>query len=155
MTASEYARQIREQIPSPLPVDRRYVVAIAGPPAAGKSTLASELVDLLSGRAALLGMDAFHFDDHILSQRGLLSRKGSPRTFDVVSYARALRALRMEPDIEVAVPVFDRELELSRNCAALVDARHEIVVTEGNYLLLDEDPWSCLLYTSPSPRDRG
>ena len=141
---SDSVQRIIDQIPSSLPAGRRYVIAIAGPPAAGKSTLANELVAALGGRAGLLGLDAFHFDDAILEVRGDLPRKGSPATFDVASYAHMLRALRSEPSTEMAVPVFDRSLELSRNCAALVQAGHEIVVTEGNYLLLDEDPWSDL-----------
>lgn len=89
----------------------------------------------------MLGMDGFHFDNSILEQRGLRPRKGSPHTFDVASYVMTLRTLRDEPRLEMSVPVYDRTLSVSRNCASIVGAHHEILVTEGNYLLLDEEPW--------------
>ncbi|MBT8241510.1 MAG: nucleoside/nucleotide kinase family protein [Acidimicrobiales bacterium] len=133
-----------ERLPDPLPTDHRFVVAVAGPPAAGKSTLATALVDELDGRAGLLAMDGFHFDDAILDARGHRKRKGAPHTFDVASYASTLGVLRSQPAIELAAPVYDRSLGLSRNCASLVTSTHRILVTEGNYLLLDEAPWSSL-----------
>jgi pantothenate kinase len=136
---------IIEQIPSELPEDHRFVVAIAGPPAAGKSTLATALVKELGPRAGLLAMDGFHFDNVILDERGHRARKGAPHTFDVASFSNTLRFIRDEPTIEVAAPVYDRDLGLSRNCASIVRPAHEILVTEGNYLLLDEEPWSELL----------
>ncbi|NNC80513.1 MAG: nucleoside/nucleotide kinase family protein [Acidimicrobiales bacterium] len=134
-----------EQIPLELPDDHRFVIAIAGPPAAGKSTLASALVKELDPRAGLLGMDGFHFDNVILDERGHRARKGAPHTFDVVSYSNTLRVIRDEPGIEMAVPVYDRDLGLSRNCASVIGPANEVLVTEGNYLLLDKEPWSELL----------
>lgn len=121
---------------------RRFVIAIAGPPAAGKSTLADLVATELAPRAFVLGMDAYHFDDRVLEERGHRDRKGSPHTFDVAAYALMLRELRERPDLEISVPVFDREIELSRNCAAVCTADHDVIVTEGNYLLLDTEPWS-------------
>ena len=60
----------------------RVVVAIAGAPGSGKSSLAKRLVDRLNevapGRAALLEMDGYHYDDHVLIERGLRACKGSP-----------------------------------------------------------------------------
>lgn len=126
------------------PTDRRFVIAIAGPPAAGKSTLASALVEQLGERAGLIGMDAFHFDNVILDQRGDRERKGAPHTFDVAGYAHTLRALRSNPTIEMAVPVFDRDLDASRSAASFIGCDQPILVTEGNYLLADEEPWSAL-----------
>jgi len=121
----------------------RTVVAIAGPPAAGKSTLAALLAGVLESRgasAAVLPMDGFHFDDAILSERGLASRKGSPPTFDVAGLEVTLRRVRdREPD--VAVPVFDRSMELARAAARVITAETAVVIVEGNYLLLDEPPW--------------
>lgn len=127
-----------------MPATQRFVVAIAGPPAAGKSTLAKQMHAELAPHAAVLGMDAFHFDNAILEARGHRNRKGAPHTFDVAAYAHWLGLLRSEPAIEVAVPVFDRSLELTRNCAEAVTADHRIIITEGNYLLLDQEPWSSL-----------
>jgi len=131
-------------MPSVLPEGRRFVIAIAGPPAAGKSMLAEELRQALAPNAAVLGLDAFHFDDAILNERGDRERKGAPHTFDVDGYRRMLEALRNEPGVDVAVPVFDRGLELSRGSAELVEVDHSIIITEGNYLLLDQAPWSAL-----------
>lgn len=123
---------------------QRLVIAIAGSPAAGKSTLTDRLRAELSPRAGVLGLDAFHFDNAILEARGDLARKGAPHTFDVASYSHLLRLLRAEANTEIAVPVFDRTLELTRNCAELITADHSIVITEGNYLLLDSEPWTGL-----------
>ncbi|MFT7475157.1 MAG: pantothenate kinase [Verrucomicrobiales bacterium] len=134
-------QRVIDAIPETLPNGRRFIIAIAGPPAAGKSTLARALVERLDGRAGLLGMDGFHFDNGILDARGHRARKGAPHTFDVASYAMTLLSLREQPNTEMSVPVYDRGLSLSRNCASAVTTRHDIIVTEGNYLLLDSSPW--------------
>ena len=95
-----------------IPTGERRVVAIAGPPASGKSTLAAELVDALDatspGSCALLQMDGFHYDDEVLAPRGWLARKGAPHTFDVGGYAATLGRLRANREESVAVPRFDR-----------------------------------------------
>ena len=122
----------------------RFVVAIAGPPAAGKTTLAAQLHDALPATTAVLGLDAFHFDDIVLNARGDRARKGAPFTFDVEGYRRCLETLVTETSDDVAIPVFDRELEVSRNAAAVVPSSCEVIITEGNYLLLDDEPWSGL-----------
>lgn len=128
--------------------DCRIVVAIAGAPGAGKSTLAEALVEHLNraqpGVAALLPMDGYHYDDLHLVPAGLRQRKGAPETFDVAGYAHMLRRLRRNDEIAVAVPVFDREIEIARAGARLIPQDATIVVTEGNYLLLDRAPWSDL-----------
>lgn len=141
---SESARSVLEHIPGPSASAERFVIAIAGPPAAGKSTLASALVEALGGRAGLLGMDGFHLDNSILDSRGHRLRKGAPHTFDVNAFGTVLRALRSDRHLEMAVPVYDRTLSVSRNCASLVQSNHDVLVTEGNYLLLDDLPWSAL-----------
>jgi len=104
-SASTAIDQILGAMPEALPAVRRFVIAIAAPPAAGKTTLAHELRHALAPEAAVLGMDAFHFDDAILRDRGDLPRKGAPHTFDVDGYRRILTTLRNEPDAEVAVPL--------------------------------------------------
>jgi len=119
----------------------RIVVAVAGPPAAGKSTIAEEIVSLLpAGSAAIVPMDGFHYDDRVLDQIGWRQRKGAPETFDFDGYEVLLRRLR-DADADVAVPLFDRSMELSRAAAAIVPKTVKFIVTEGNYLLLDEEPW--------------
>lgn len=119
---------------------KRYIVAIAGPPGAGKSTLATDLVQKLGQGARAVPMDGYHLDDAVLTARGLRDRKGAPETFDVQGFLHLLSRLRTED--EVAIPIFDRALELSRAAADMVTAGDRILVVEGNYLLLRDPPWS-------------
>lgn len=127
----------------------RSIVAVAGPPGGGKSTLSGQLADALNaadpGIAAVVPMDGFHYDDVVLEERGLKARKGSPPTFDVAGLGVVLRRLRKNNEAEVAVPVFDRSLELSRASARIVPRSVRIVIVEGLYLLLKFRPWSTLL----------
>jgi pantothenate kinase len=123
---------------------RRAIIAIAGAPGAGKSTLAEELLAVLpAGNAANVPMDGFHYDDAVLNAKGLRQRKGAPETFDFDGYEALLQRLRTG-DRDVAIPIFDRSVELSRAAAAIVPRDVKFVLTEGNYLLLDEEPWSRL-----------
>ncbi|MBI0331684.1 nucleoside/nucleotide kinase family protein [Burkholderia plantarii] len=126
----------------------RRLVAVAGPPGAGKSTFAARLVAALNdgapGHAALLAMDGFHYDDRVLNARGQRARKGAPHTFDVDGLAAMLARLAADDGREIAVPVFDREIEIARAGAAIVPAAARIVVVEGNYLLLDDAAWAPL-----------
>lgn len=125
---------------------RRFIVGIAGPPGAGKSTLAETLRDELDGRgeaAEVLPMDGFHMDNGILEQRGLLARKGAPETFDVRGFLDIVTAVR-DSEQEVLVPVFDRSREIAIASARAISPQTRIVLAEGNYLLLNEAPWSRL-----------
>ena len=139
-------KQLAEAIRQKAGASGRFMVAIAGPPASGKSTLSANLRGELTamGEAAIVvPMDGFHFDDIILLARGHRSRKGAPFTFDVAGFETLLKRIRSgEPDI--AIPVFDRTMELSRNAADIVDEKSRIILVEGNYLLLDKAPWSRL-----------
>lgn len=122
----------------------RVIIAIAGPPAAGKSTIAEQLAALLpEGTAAVVPMDGFHYDDRVLDQIGWRQRKGAPETFDFGGYEHLLKRLR-PADEDIAVPIFDRSIELSRAAAAIVSRTTKFILTEGNYLLLDETPWTRL-----------
>lgn len=126
----------------------RSITAIAGAPGSGKSTLAERLVKRLDaaapGSAAVLPMDGFHYDDGVLVARGLRARKGAPDTFDVGGLRHMLGRLRRNDEDEVAVPVFDRSLEISRAGARLIPQGVRHVVVEGNYLLLGTAPWAAL-----------
>ena len=126
----------------------RAVVAFAGAPGSGKSTLAERLVDRLNenspGIAAILPMDGYHFDDRLLDQLGRRPRKGAPDTFDVGGLRQMLERLRRNDEDAVAIPVFDRDIEIARAGARLIPAATRIIVAEGNYLLLRDPPWSGL-----------
>jgi pantothenate kinase len=120
----------------------RRLVAVAGPPGAGKSRVAETLCAALNQHAtafaAILAMDGFHFDDHVLEARGQRARKGAPDTFDVDGFLAMLDRLRADDGRDIAVPVFDRSLEIARAGAAIIAATTRIVIVEGNYLLLDD-----------------
>jgi len=137
---STFVGQILAALPDPQPA-RRNVIAIAGPPTAGKSTLAATLLEHLGPAGGVLGMDAFHYDDAILNERGDRERKGAPHTFDVAGYAAFLERVRSTTGTDIAVPVFDRTLELTRNAAEILPATATTVITEGNWLLLDRPRW--------------
>lgn len=130
----------------------RTICAIAGAPGSGKSTLAEAVVDLLNAGspdpadavAAVLPMDAFHYDDLHLVPAGLRERKGAPDTFDVGGFRSALRRLRARDEPHVALPVFDRAIEIARAGARLVPSHVPVIVAEGNWLLLAHDPWLAL-----------
>jgi fructokinase len=87
-------------------------------------------------------MDGYHLDDSLLKDLGLLKRKGAPETFDFVGFKHLL--LRVKNEDEVVYPVFDREREISIAGAGILKKNIRIVIVEGNYLLFDEEPWSCL-----------
>ena len=135
MTPAQLAATIRAKAQA----QRRFLTALAGPPGAGKSTLAAELVVALGQGAKAVPMDGFHYDDALLIARGARARKGAPDTFDVAGFRHLLTRLRSED--EVAIPLFDRDLEISRAGADIVGPDDRILIVEGNYLLLNEAPW--------------
>jgi pantothenate kinase len=135
MTPVELAEIIRAKAQG----QGRFLTALAGPPGAGKSTLAAALVAALGAGAKAVPMDGFHYDDAVLVARGARDRKGAPDTFDVQGFLHLLRRLRTED--EVAIPLFDRDLEISRAGADIVIPADRFLVIEGNYLLLSEPPW--------------
>ncbi|MAA67862.1 MAG: nucleoside/nucleotide kinase family protein [Deltaproteobacteria bacterium] len=126
----------------------RILVAFAGPPGSGKSTITGELKSALNQeqpeQAMILPMDGFHYDDLYLVPAGLRPRKGAPQTFDVWGFYHILRRLRERQEEFVAVPVFDRDLEIARAGARLIPAKVPVILVEGNYLLLQQEPWSQL-----------
>lgn len=120
----------------------RRLVALAGAPASGKTTLAQILARRLhlNGCAAqVVPMDGFHLDNRILSERGALARKGAPETFDSHGFLHLIG--RLTSEAEVIYPIFDRTQDIAIANAAVIDASVETVIVEGNYLLFDAPIW--------------
>jgi pantothenate kinase len=120
---------------------RRVVLGITGPPGAGKSTLAAQVLAHVGAAARLVAMDGFHLAQAELERLGRAQRKGAPDTFDAAGYVALLRRLRERSDDVVYAPLFDRALEEPIAGAVAVERDVPLVVTEGNYLLVAEDAW--------------
>lgn len=122
---------------------RRMLVAIAGAPGSGKSTLAETLaarLDQPGRRVAAMPMDGFHYDDAVLNAAGIRAEKGAPHTFDFDGFKAMLERLKTGGR-DVAIPVFHRRTETAHNAARIIAADTALIIIEGNYLLLGEDPW--------------
>ena len=132
---------------------RRILVFLAAPPATGKSTLLLFLAQLAHEREEFtrvqaLGMDGFHHPNRYLETHSILrdgveiplkSIKGAPETFDVAHLAAKLAAAK---DGATPFPVYDRRIHDVVPDALIADA--PILLVEGNWLLLDEEPWHVL-----------
>lgn len=140
MTVSEsellrLAKKIRDK------AGARFVLGIVGPPGAGKSTLAERLRDVLNedGRVAVVApMDGFHRSNADLDAMGARARKGEPDTFDAEAYVAALCQVRGRGRVEW--PTFSRVTDEPVPSGVVIDGE-PIVITEGNYLLLEDGPW--------------
>lgn len=121
----------------------RIIVAIAGSPGSGKSTFVCNLEKALNCDVAVVPMDGFHLDNTILEGRGLISRKGSPDTFDSEGYCQLISRLKHSNET-VYAPIFDRQADLSRAGAIEITNDVKVILTEGNYLLLQQSPWDRL-----------
>jgi pantothenate kinase len=122
----------------------RVLIGITGAPAAGKSTLAEWVARTLTADglpAAWVPMDGFHLADAALDRLGRRNRKGAIDTFDGHGYLALLRRLRAETGNTVYAPAFERDLEQPIANSIGVPPETVVVVTEGNYLLADDEPW--------------
>jgi pantothenate kinase len=123
----------------------RAILGITGPPAAGKSTYAEQLAARLVAdghKVALVPMDGYHLAQAALEELGLAAVKGAPHTFDGYGFVALLERLKKSPDEAIWAPRFDRDLEDSIAASIPVAPEVTLVITEGNYLLLDRKPWS-------------
>ena len=122
---------------------RRKLLGLVGAPGAGKSTLAMALQRAFAGVSQVVPMDGFHLANIELQRLGRAGRKGAPDTFDSAGYAALLRRLRLRNEDEIVyAPEFRREIEESIAGAIPVLPATQLVITEGNYLLLDDGPWA-------------
>ncbi len=129
---------------------KRFVLGIAGPPGSGKSTLAAKLFDQIEaerpGISVVVPMDGFHLDNETLDQMGLLPLKGIPASFDAAGFVLLLQSIReagLTAEAEsVLAPIFNRGQERSIQNGIEIGPQHQLVLVEGNYLLLDDAPWN-------------
>jgi pantothenate kinase len=92
------------------------------------------------GFAVVAPMDGFHLSNPVLEARGLREVKGAPDTFDAEGFVRLLRRVREEPEATVLWPEFVRALDEPTPEGIAIAPSARLVITEGNYLLLDR-PW--------------
>jgi len=138
-----------ERIHALLAGGQRRLLGIVGPPGSGKSTLARKLFEAVSGPGGLgepcvvVPMDGYHLAKVELARLRRADRKGAQDTFDSAGYVALLRRLKADlPGEIVYAPAFDRALEEPIAGAIPVEPRIRLVITEGNYLLLDQGPWA-------------
>jgi pantothenate kinase len=121
----------------------RVLLGLVGPPGAGKSTLAAALLAEFASVAQVVPMDGFHLANVELERLGRRAGKGAPDTFDSAGYVALLRRLLAQADDEIVyAPEFRREIEEPIANAIPVFSRTQLIVTEGNYLLLEEGAWA-------------
>jgi len=124
---------------------RRRILGLVGAPGAGKSTLAQAILEALPGCAVVVPMDGFHLANVELARLGRASRKGAEDTFDSAGYAALLERLRAQRDNElIYAPTFRREIEEPIAGAIPVMPDVPLVITEGNYLLLQQGHWKAV-----------
>lgn len=122
---------------------QRKILGIVAPPGAGKSTLAATLASAFAQDTCIVPMDGFHLANTELARLGKAARKGAPDTFDSAGYVELLRRIKTQQLGEtIYAPEFRRELEEAVAGAIAVQAHIPLVIAEGNYLLLEDEPWA-------------
>ena len=145
MTTLGSVREVAEVVAAASTPDHRLIAGIVGAPGAGKSTIAAQVVELLSPDAVLLPMDGFHLPQATLVELGRRDRMGAPDTFDVDGFREILKSLRSHSQnsgVALSAPGFDRETEEPIPDAIALSPEFCTVIVEGNYLLLDSDGWA-------------
>lgn len=133
-----YLVRLREM----LKAGSRIILGLVGPPGAGKSTVGLALRDAFRDISQIVPMDGFHLANVELSRLGRAGRKGAPDTFDSAGYVDLLKRLRVQsPDEVIYAPEFRREIEEPIAGAIPIFPETQLLITEGNYLLLEEGHW--------------
>ncbi|MBL1405765.1 MAG: nucleoside/nucleotide kinase family protein [Rhizobiales bacterium] len=127
----------------------RFIVAIAGPPASGKSTIAEKLSTTIAAKDKnsvpnIVPMDGFHLDNKILDDLNLRERKGASQTFDADGFIALIEKIYSE-DENIKIPEFNRTKDKVVDNGKMITGENKIVIVEGNYLFLEEAPWNVLM----------
>lgn len=130
--------------------NRRFLIALVGPPAAGKSHLASILPGIIdhalnASVTSTFAMDAYHMTNQALVAQGIHPHKGCHFTFDVKTFSEKLVEIKENPG-EISCPIYNRSLGDPTPDAKTIGVSDKIILVEGNYLLLDIWPWNTLRY---------
>ncbi len=146
-TAETVYRYVKVLLDAKSAKQGRYLLGLAGSPASGKSTFSGQLVDginreLNKDAAVVVPMDGYHFSNEVLDEKELRPLKGIPATFDAEGFVDLIKRLKSETTKSVFAPLFDRSIEASIEDGIEIAPHHEIIVSEGNYLLLDAKPWN-------------
>ena len=130
---------IRELLASPKP---RVILGVVGKPGAGKSTVTEHIFKEIDPKvAALVPMDGYHLSNKVLADLGRSDRKGAPDTFDARSFMHLLARIKESISTDIYFPIFHREIEESIAAEGIIPAGTKLIVTEGNYLLMDDPHW--------------
>lgn len=133
----------RDRVQALLASGQRKILGIAGAPGSGKSTLAQALLEQAGERAVVLPMDGYHLANAELARLGRAARKGAEDTFDSAGYVALLSRLRSQGGDElIYAPQFLREIEEAVAGAIPIPPSTQLIITEGNYLLLDRGQWA-------------
>jgi pantothenate kinase len=140
--SDELARELAARVET---TRSRMILGITGAPGSGKSTLSACLARRLGAqRAVVVPMDGYHLSEALIDGTPLKGRKGAPDTFDVGGYVSLLRRLRARDEDVVYAPAYRRGLEEPVAASIAIPADVPLVITEGNYLLLQSTPWDAV-----------
>ncbi|MFT3849438.1 MAG: nucleoside/nucleotide kinase family protein [Propionivibrio sp.] len=133
-----YLVRLREM----LKAGSRKIIGLVGPPGAGKTTVSLALREMFGDISQIVPMDGFHLANVELARLGRAHRKGAPDTFDSAGYVDLLKRLRAQgPDEIIYAPEFRREIEEPIAGAIPIFPETQLLIAEGNYLLLEDGHW--------------